>query len=323
MTVAALLSASYQSAMHPAGPYAAALAHLWWVFAAVCALVWIIVTVLLLAATRKGMRRTAPDESEEGVRRSTRLMAFGIGTTAAILLGLLVVSIAAGRAVSPIGAPVTREIKITGHQWWWQVQYDDAHADRIAEGANEVHLPVGERVRLVLTSSDVIHSFWVPNLHGKRDLIPGKTSVFTIEADAPGIYRGQCAEFCGMQHAHMGLVVIAQPKEEFDAWLANERASSVSPVTADQQRGQQVFLTTSCALCHAIKGTAAGARTGPDLTHVGSRRTLGAAMIPNNSGNLHGWIVNAQSIKPGTLMPPNNFDSGDLHALVAYLESLR
>jgi cytochrome c oxidase subunit 2 len=314
---------SYQSALDPAGPDAAAIEKLWWFFFAVCAVAWVGVVIMLAAAIRRGLKRPEPDETEEGSRRSTRWVSLALGTTVLLLLALLIASVVTGRAVSPLGRRVTQEIKITGHQWWWEIQYDHPRPDQIVQTANELHVPAGERVRLTLTSTDVIHSFWVPNLHGKQDLIPGKQAVFTIQGDRPGIYRAQCAEFCGAQHANMALVVVVEPRAKFDRWLAHHRAPAPHPKTADQQRGQQVFLTTSCVLCHAIKGTIAGARTGPDLTHIGSRRTLGAGILPNNRGTLHGWISNAQALKPGVLMPPNNFDAADLHALVAYMESLR
>jgi cytochrome c oxidase subunit 2 len=310
----------YQDALTPAGPYAQSIAHIWWVFLAICTVVWVLVMIGLLIAVRRGRRRVEPDPVAEG---APRLMTIAIGTTTIVLLAMLVVSIAAGRAISPVGQRVAREILVTGHQWWWDIQYLDARPDRIAQTANELHLAAGERVRVILASSDVIHSFWIPNLHGKRDLIPGQKSILTIQADKPGIYRAQCAEFCGLQHAKMAFIVIVEPKEEFNRWLVTMRAPAPHPKNAAQQRGQQVFLTTTCVMCHAIKGTSAGARTGPDLTHVGSRRTLGAAVIPNSRGNLAGWISDAGSVKPGVLMPPNAFDPDDLHALVAYLESLK
>jgi cytochrome c oxidase subunit II len=314
---------SYQSALHPAGPYAEALERLWWVFFGVTAFVWIVVVIAAALAIRRGIRNAEPDCSMEGVRGATKWIASALATTVVLLLGLLVTSIAAGRSVSPVGETYTREIRITGYQWWWDVQYLNARPDLIAQTANELHLPVGERVRLILTSSDVIHSFWVPNLHGKRDLIPGKKAIFTIRADKPGIYRAACAEFCGLQHAKMGLVVIVEPKADFEKWLHRMRLPAPHPKTAEEQRGQQVFLMTTCSLCHTIKGTIAGARTGPDLTHIGSRRTLAAATIPNNTGNLHGWIADPASIKPGVVMPSNPLEPADLHALVAYLRSLQ
>jgi cytochrome c oxidase subunit 2 len=313
----------YQSPLAPAGPYAETLERLWWTFFIPCTIVFVLVVATLALVIYRGAHRREPDQTDEGTRVSAKYVAAAMSLTIAILIGLLIVSVATGRSVSPVYDEVTREIQVTGHQWWWDVQYLDPRPDRIAQTANEMHLPVGERVKIILTSSDVIHSFWIPNLHGKRDLIPGRKAILTLQADRPGIYRAQCAEFCGLQHAKMGFIVIVESKEAFARWLDRQRAPAPHPKTADQQRGQQVFLQTSCALCHAIKGTSAGARTGPDLTHVGSRRTLGAAVIPNNRGNLTGWIADAGSVKPGVLMPPNPLDSDDLHALAAYLESLK
>ena len=314
---------AYQSALDAAGPNAQALERLWWLFFWICTVVYVLVVISVVIAIIRGARRREPDLTNEGTRRSSILIGVAMIATVLILIGTLVVSVATGREISPFAARYAHEIKVTGHQWWWQIQYDNPRADLIAETANELHLPVGEAARIELTSSDVIHSLWIPNLHGKRDLIPGKTAVLTIQADRPGIYRAQCAEFCGLQHAKMGFVVVVESKEQFERWLTTQRLPAPHPKTADQQRGQQVFLTTSCVLCHTIKGTSAGARTGPDLTHLGSRRTLGAAIIPNTRGNLAGWIADAGGIKPGVLMPPTPLDPDDLHAVVAYLESLK
>jgi len=313
-------SSSYQDALHPAGPYANTIVGVWWFYLIVCTIVFVAVWIALFIAIRRARRRVEPDTLAP---RAPRAMMLALAATTGLLLAMLVSSIAGARALSPQGKAVTREIQVTGHQWWWDIQYLDERSDHIAQTANELHVPVGERVRIILASSDVIHSFWVPNLHGKRDLIPGQKSIFVIQADKAGLYRAQCAEFCGLQHAKMAFIVIAEPKHDFEQWLATMRASAAQPKTADEQRGQQVFLSTSCGMCHAIKGTSAGSRVGPDLTHVGSRRTLGAAVIPNNRGNLSGWIADAGGVKPGVLMPPNPLDPDDLHALVAYLESLK
>ena len=174
-----------------------------------------------------------------------------------------------------------------------------------------------------LRSSDVIHSFWPPNLSPKRDLIPGNVNSLWFQADSAGVYRGQCAEFCGHQHAKMAFLMVAQPPAEFAAWLARQRDTALTPTDSLAKRGQEVFLASQCAMCHAISGTPAGSRIGPDLTHLASRRTIAAGTLPNTRGNLAGWIVNPQVIKPGVKMPPNQFESADLLALVTYLETLR
>lgn len=313
----------YQSALHPAGPYADRLGSLWEIFLFTTGAVWVVVLLFLLYAIWRGRRRAEADVSESSQRADTRYVSIAVALSTVILFGLLAASVATGRVVAPHGDGATREIRVNGHQWWWEFQYLHPRPDQIVVTANELHLPAGEKIKLILKSSDVIHSFWIPNLNGKHDLIPGKTSNFVIQADRPGIYRAQCAEFCGMQHAKMAFIVVVEPKEKFEQWYRQQLLPAPIPKTADEQRGQQVFLGSTCVMCHAIKGTPAGARTGPDLTHVGSRLTLGAASIPNTRGHRAGWIANAQSIKPGVLMPPSNLSPDDLNALMVYLESLK
>jgi cytochrome c oxidase subunit 2 len=189
--------------------------------------------------------------------------------------------------------------------------------------ANEIHVPVGRPVAIDLKSRDVIHSFWVPNLHGKMDAIPGRVTNTWLQADSPGVWRGQCAEFCGLQHAHMALTVVAHPAHEFEQWLSAQREPATQPTEEIALRGQQVFLSGPCMMCHTIRGTPALSAFGPDLTHVASRRTLAAGTIPNTRGHLAGWILDPQVIKPGTRMPPTALGSEDLQALLAYLERLR
>jgi cytochrome c oxidase subunit 2 len=203
--------------------------------------------------------------------------------------------------------------------WWWEVRYPEQ--DIVT--ANEIHIPAGEPVRLELASADVIHSFWVPRLNGKRDLIPGMENVFWIQADEPGVYRGQCGEYCGAQHANMAFHVIALPRDEFNAWLAARTKLPPQPATAAAQRGAQIFRTAGCVQCHAIRGTQASGNAGPDLTHLGSRGTIGAAMLPNTRGNLAAWIADPQAIKPGIKMPRTFLAADDLQALVTYLEGLK
>jgi cytochrome c oxidase subunit 2 len=261
-----------------------------------------------------------PDPARE--RRAALGVGIATGVSVAILFVLLVGSVVTGRAMARFGRGAAVVVEVTGHQWWWQVIYRDAQADRIVTTANEVHVPVGRPVKLVLTSRDVIHSFWVPSLHGKMDLIPGKQNEITIQADAPGQYRGQCAEFCGYAHAKMGLVVVAEDEASFRAWLEAQRRPAQEPRSAEARRGREVFLSTSCVLCHTVRGTIAGATTGPDLTHLASRLTLGAGAIPRTRGHLQGWVANPQSVKPGALMPPTALPAADLQALVTWLEEL-
>jgi cytochrome c oxidase subunit 2 len=214
-------------------------------------------------------------------------------------------------------------IEVTGKQWWWEVRYLDSAPNRIVRTANELHLPVGQRVRLRLRSQDVIHSFWVPGLQGKIDMIPGRTNTFWLQADSAGAWRGQCAEFCGMQHAKMAFVVVAHSPDEFARWLERERAPAPEPRDSAGHAGRQAFLSSGCVLCHTVRGTSAQATAGPDLTHVASRRTLAAGELPNTRGNLFGWIANPQALKPGTKMPAVPMTRDQLHAITDYIGSLR
>ena len=214
-------------------------------------------------------------------------------------------------------------IEVTGRQWWWEVRYTDVDASNIFTTANEIHIPVGIPVMFTLHGGDVIHSFWVPNLAGKKDLIPGKVNTIWLQADKPGVYRGQCAEYCGLQHAQMALWVIAEPQEQFNAWRQSQTQTSVPPASDSQKRGQQVFLTSTCVMCHAINGTPAGSNIGPNLTHIASRNTLAAATMANTRDHLAQWIKDSQTIKPGNKMPQNNLSDADLQSLIDYLQSLK
>jgi cytochrome c oxidase subunit 2 len=189
--------------------------------------------------------------------------------------------------------------------------------------ANEIHVPVGRPVVFEVTSRDVIHSFWAPNLNGKKDLIPGYQRSLWFKADTPGVYRGQCAEFCGHQHAKMAFFIVAEPPAQFAAWLDAQRKPAPQPTDSVAHRGLQVFLASPCVMCHAIQGTSAGATFGPNLTHLASRRTIAAGTLPNTRGNLAGWIVDPQRIKPGANMPPNGLHPQDLQALLTYLQGLK
>jgi cytochrome c oxidase subunit II len=253
--------------------------------------------------------------------RNTVLAASALTTlTLFIYLGLDIV------IARPLTATPGREalqIRVTGHQWWWDVEYRDARPDHWAHTANEIHVPVGRPVVLELRSTDVIHSLWIPNLGVKRDLIPGNVNTVWFQADTPGVYRAQCAEFCGHQHAKMALLIVADPPERFNSWLTRERDSSRTPTDSVALRGQEVFLAGSCVMCHTIEGTPAGSRVGPNLTHLASRRTLAAGTLPNVRGNLAGWILDPQGIKPGARMPSNQLSPADLHALLTYLENLQ
>jgi cytochrome c oxidase subunit II len=240
-----------------------------------------------------------------------------------LLLILLAASVATDRALAQLPGQDALHVQVTGHQWWWAVHYDDPRPDRAFDTANEIHIPVGRTVVVSLESADVIHSFWVPNLHGKKDLIPGYTTTLTLRADKAGVYRGPCAEFCGLQHALMALEVVASPPAEYEAWAELQRRPAAEPSDPGAARGKRIFLSGSCMLCHAIDGTPAGARTAPNLTHVASRRTLAAGTLENTPQNLAAWILDPQKVKPGAQMPAHPLEGEDLGALVAYLETLK
>lgn len=299
-----------QSALHPASPAAASVARLWWILLAVCGGYFLLVMLLLFIAIFRSSRQPAAPPRYGG---RVFIITGGVAVPAIILVSFLFFSLQTTRALQTPESALT--IQVNGHQWWWGIEYPDQ--DVIT--ANEIHIPVGEPVALELTSADVIHSLWVPELQGKIDLLPWRTTSFWIEADRPGVFRGQCAEYCGLQHAHMALDVVALPPGEFAAWVAQRQ----TPIPeADPEEGHQVFLQAGCASCHTVRGTAASGKVGPDLTHIGSRRTIGAGLLRNNYGNLAGWVANPQAIKPGIEMPPTHLEPGELHLLVQYLTGL-
>ena len=213
-------------------------------------------------------------------------------------------------------------IEITGRQFWWEVRYRDAQPHLEFETANELHVPVGRRVIVRLRSSDVIHSFWVPGLQGKMDLVPGRTNAIAFTVERSGTWRGQCAEYCGVQHAMMAFTVVGEPPAQYEAWAERQRASAAAPRDSTALADQETFLASGCVLCHAVRGTPARGDAGPDLTHVASRLTLAAGVLPNPAGHMHGWVGNPQAIKPGSLMPVVPLEPRALHAIVRYLGTL-
>jgi cytochrome c oxidase subunit 2 len=336
LILAGCTGASTQSAVDPMGPQAQAVNRLWWFFCYTLSAIFIIVIIFLILSTYKGWRsrklagETGDDErpalSPDPVReRSMRTVVIGAtALTTLMLFVYLIMSFVTGRAISsPLHAQNVLVIEVTGHQWWWEVRYNDSVPSRMFTTANEIHIPVGQPVLLKMASTDVIHSFWVPNLMGKKDLIPGKDATLMFQADKPGVYRGQCAEYCGLQHAHMAFVVVAETQAQFDTWREAQIRSAAEPQADAEKRGRQVFLSNACVMCHTIRGTQAGSMIGPDLTHVGSRQTIAAGTLPNTRGHLSGWIVDSQSIKPGNKMPPNSLSPEDLQALLDYLQSLK
>jgi cytochrome c oxidase subunit 2 len=315
--------AGAQSALDPAGPQSDRISEIWWLMFWVCSVVFAIVILFLLYAVFRRRAKAEVSVSPDTEKKMTKVVAGAVSVTVVILFIFLVVSYSIGHSISSDAGPDALTIKITGYQWWWKVQYEDPTPGNIVITANEIHIPVGKPVVIKLTSRDVIHSFWVPNLHGKKDLIPGHEETIWLQADREGTYRGQCAEYCGHQHAHMAFVVIAESPERFYAWLDHQRAPASQPTDSAQARGQQVFLSGPCVMCHTIRGTIAGGNVAPDLTHIADRRTIAAGTLPNAHERLEQWVVDSQKIKPGNKMPPNNIAPEDLQALLAYLESLK
>ncbi len=313
-----------QSVLSPTGFPASSIHGLWSLMLWTCAAVFLVVLAALVVALMRGTRaRSATIASAPSEAALSRGVGVAVGATVVILIGLLVASVWTGRQVASLQASGAVTIAIDGHQWWWEIQYEDAVPSRRVVTSNEVHIPMNRPVVLKVTSRDVIHSFWVPNLQGKRDLIPGYTTAVWLQADQPGVFRGQCAEFCGIQHAHMAFDIVAEPDRDFEQWLDAMRQPAQDPLDADARRGRDVFMQARCAGCHAVRGTDAGGQIAPDLTHIATRSTLGAGTLPNTPENLTAWIRDPQRMKPGNQMPANPVTSDDLHALVAYLETLR
>lgn len=307
------------SALDPQGQAAANIANLWWIMFWLGTAVFVIVTLLLLIIVFTNRRRGAyPEPDLRAPDRRSWIWWGGVIMPSVILATTLFFTLRSHIALAFPPTPAALTIEIIGHRWWWEVRYPEQQITT----ANEIYIPVGQAVNVRLATADVIHSFWVPELNGKMDMIPGKTNTLWLHADEPGMYRGICTEFCGIQHAKMQYVVIAVPPDEFAAWLEHQRQPAPAPATARIRRGQQIFLGSACVYCHAVRGTNASGQLGPDLTHVASRQTLAAGVLPNNRGSLGGWITNPQHIKPGNLMPPTNLTGNELQVLLDYLDTL-
>ena len=312
--------------LHAVSPQSGQIEWLYWV------IFWILLAVyaLMIAAfTRAGLRSRDSSISpppvivnEAGDQRAKWAVGSAVGVTVLTLFFVLVASVITGKKVEGLTSKNPVTIQIIGHQWWWEVIYPNSQADQTVTTANEIHVPVNTPVVVLTNSSDVIHSFWAPNITGKRDLLPGYSSAFWFQIDQPGTYRGQCAEFCGLQHAHMGFSVIAESVDQFQAWEQQQLKPAPDPASEETTHGREVFLTHTCLMCHTIRGTDAGSRVGPDLTHLASRNMIAAETLPNTTGALAGWILDPQRIKPGAEMSPNALSPDDLQALIIYLRSL-
>ena len=308
-----------QNTLAPKGKPEHAITHLWWWtmtgawigFAVVCGLLFL-----------GWLRRNRTELPFGGDDRAGTALVVGLGIAVPVVVLTLLFFWSNIVVLRSTAAPARGSTKLTvrviGHQWWWEVRY----AGSKAVTANEIHIPVGVPVQVIGTTDDVIHSFWIPQLNRKIDLIPGRANRLLLQADAPGRYDGQCAEFCGLQHAHMTATVVAEPPGAFRAWLANMARPARAPVDADDRRGREVFLS-QCSACHRLRGTAANGDVGPDLTHLMTRRMLAAGTIPNDTEHLAGWIADPQHAKPGNRMPKLRLTGTELGDLLAYLESLK
>lgn len=316
-----------QHALDTHGPAAARIADLWWIMLALALAVCIAVAVLLALAIRSALNRRA-ERPARSLNGAALVWAGGVALPVVIIFTVLLLSYRASTVVYPREGddPDAYVIDVIGHLFWWEVRYPEGVIT-----ANEVHLPVGRTVEFRLTAADVIHSFWVPSLQGKRDLIPGQVNTLRVVADEPGRFRGQCAEFCGEGHALMAFWVVAHEPRGFAEWIESARTAAAArePGVRLQplaRRGRDIFFAAGCGACHSTRGApvaAAAGQPGPDLSDLASRSTLAAGTVPNTPASLRRWIRDPQAIKPGALMPPTSLSDAQLDALVAYLETLR
>lgn len=309
-----------QNTLHAASSQQSSIVELFWVmFGVACVGFGLVVTLLFfgwLRRDRAGLTGRGGDD-----RRATRLVVIlGVAVPVVLLSALFVWAdiFVVSSTAAPAPGSTQLTVRVIAHQWWWEIRYPGT----TAVTANEMHIPTNTRVDVVGTSADVIHSLWIPELNRKVELIPGLTNRILLDASSPGVYRGQCAEFCGLQHAHMAIEVVAESPARFRAWLANMARPAVLPATEEQREGLGVFLSEPCASCHTIAGTAAQGDVGPNLTHLASRSTLAALTIPNTPLYLRGWIADPQDVKPGAKMPSVPLSRRQLDELVAYLEHL-
>jgi cytochrome c oxidase subunit 2 len=285
----------------------------------------VIVVISALALTGALRRRSRVGLANTAVTAgppATAWIGIGVGVSTLALIGLIVWSTMTLAFIAHPPDQPAFSVAITAHQWWWGATYENDDVSQMFTVANEIHIPVGKSVRFTLASPDVIHSFWIPALGGKTDVVPGQTNVTWLEADRPGVYRGQCSEYCGEQHAHMAFAIVADSPAQFATWRAAQLASAAEPVDNLAARDGEGAFLRHCAVCHTVRGSPAGGRVGPDLTHLMSRATLAAGEIPNNPGWLSAWIADPQHLKPGSLMPNLPLSGSDLASVRAYLLTL-
>lgn len=307
------------SMLAPKGPAAASISGLSWFMIILGSLIFVGVMIYFIYAAWGHRGYDLEEELKRPNQGNGIVLTWGVGFTGLVLVILFGLNLATMRANHQIyNSEETLVIDVIGRQWWWEVQYQEQGF----ETANEIHIPVGQPVTLRLVTKDVIHSLWIPELSGKLDLLPNQVNELVILADKTGEYWSECAEFCGTQHAKMQLMVIVQPEQEFATWLERQQVVPDPPADEFALQGRDVFLGSACVYCHNITGTNASSDLGPDLTHIASRRTIGAGILENTTGNLAGWIVDAQAIKPGNKMPPMDLSGEELQALLAYMETL-
>ncbi len=311
-------SPNHQSTLSPSGPGSQTAATSWWLLFGVATFVCVLVTAaaVLAVVVRRRARRVHGGEGR-GI-----VLVLGIVLPSLVFAGTFALSVVGLSRTSGADRPPAATVEVIGHTWWWEVRYTGTDGSTKAVTANEIHIPVGKPVRIRLKSADVIHSFWVPELMPKTDLLPDRINTTWLQADHSGRYRGQCAEYCGRQHAHMAFEVVAESSTDFDRWLSRQAAPAATPSDSEARRGMEVFTQGTCATCHTVRGTSADGEKGPDLTHVGSRGRLGAGAIPNDFGHMAGWVANSQTVKPGNEMPPQRLSPDDLRAVVTYLQGL-
>jgi cytochrome c oxidase subunit 2 len=315
-----------QTPLAPAGDQAAGQYSLFVLMLWVCGIVYLLVLGFLILALRRAWRATPPDPAgalhpaDQGLSRSLGVwMAIIVAGLAVLASGSFLVD----RTLATAHAREALQVRVTAHQWWWRIAYRDTATGQWVETANELHLPVNRTTRIELGSADVVHSFWIPNVAGKMDVIPGRANAIDVTPHRLGWYRGQCGEFCGAEHAKMAFDAKVDTPAEFADWLALQARPATVPADPVALRGMQVVTQGQCAMCHVVRGTPAAGRPGPDLTHIASRRSIAAGVLPMSRGNLQGWIVDPQALKPGSMMPAVSLDPKDADAVSYYLGQLK
>jgi cytochrome c oxidase subunit II len=309
------MTAPLQSVLHPAGPDARLIADMAWLLFCGGALIFLVVMALLALALRRAGRQ---------LQARHWIIGGGLLFPLVVLSALLGYSLWRSAQLSTPSSQRSLVVEVRGHMWWWEVRYRDPAGRADIVLANEIHIPVGTPVHLALSTRDVIHSLWMPALNGKMDMVPGRATGLTLHASKAGVYRGQCAEFCGEQHARMALHVVAEPAPDYAAWLARQRKPAAAPQEAIAIRGRDAFIAQRCNACHTVRGVAEGGALGPDLTHVGSRLSIGAGTLATHRGTLAGWLADPQASKPGARMPgAGELDGESLRALATWLEQLK